>query len=573
MKAVTLVVLAAVVGMVAASAMLHRKSFHEVNLDARSDWKSMGPAHASQEVELMFAVKQRNLDTLEARLMAVSDPKSPEYGQFYTFEQIGEVFGNPEAVAAVHKFLGEYQVKDVKTTPNQEYVSVKTTVGEAQRMLLAEFNNYVHVVRSDIVLARANKYSLPKRLAHHVAFVGYVNSLPEIQVKPDFKVADKALGDDDGANIATPQIISSHYGITNNTVSNIKSTNSVFETIGQSFVASDLTAYDNQYSVPPQAIFKIIGTNSPSSCTANPNNCVEAELDVQVITAIAQSAHTTFWSIPGTESFLSWAQAVAADSEAPLVHSISYGSTETGQPASQMNAFDTEVSKLGLRGISVLVASGDDGVAGYNARSDPSACGFAPSYPATAPHVTAVGATQGPEASQPEIGCSSATGGGITSGGGFSTVYDQPSYQSDAVKHYMSVAKNLPPAAQYNGKGRGYPDVSAMGHNFAICVGGQFYTGSGTSASTPLFAGVITLINAARLNAGKAPLGFLNPALYSLPATAFHDITSGENNCCAGSAGSQTCCTYGFTASEGWDPMTGLGSPNYPNLVAALLKI
>jgi tripeptidyl-peptidase-1 len=253
---------------------------------------------------------------------------------------------------------------------------------------------------------------------------------------------------------------------------------------------------------------------------------------------------------------------------------MSYGSIESEEVQSDMQSFNTAAMKLGAQGLSILIASGDDGVANFNARSNPSACGFNPSYPATVPYVTAVGATQGPEAGTTEVACSSKTGGLITTGGGFSAVFSQPSYQAAAVNAYFKSNVPFPPSSQYNGAGRGYPDVALVGHNFDVCIAGQFYQVSGTSASTPTTAAMITLINDARLSAGKSSLGFLNPLLYDLAGNAttaspFNDITSGENNCCAGNVGQETCCKYGFTAATGWDPLTGWGSINFANLLSA----
>ena len=330
--------------------------------------------------------------------------------------------------------------------------------------------------------------------------------------------------------------------------------------------------YDKTYNVPLETRVKVIGPNDPSSCS-NPANCEEAELDIQVITAIAQLGDTTFWSIPGDESFLQWIDAVASTANPPFVHSISYGEPESETDPAQDTRFDTEVAKMGARGLSIIVASGDDGVAGSNARNNKAACGFSPSYPAACEHVTAVGATQGPESDQPEIACSSSTGGVITTGGGFSGVFSRPQWQSKQVDAYLANANvNLPPTNLFASTGRGYPDVGIMGHSYPIAVGGVFVVGSGTSASAPVFAAMVTLANAARIDAGKATLGFLNPALYSFADDVFHDITSGENNCCAAHS-NPVCCQYGFTATSGWDPLTGLGSINFPKFLDAALAL
>lgn len=95
-------------------------------------------------------------------------------------------------------------------------------------------------------------------------------------------------------------------------------------------------------------------------------------------------------------------------------------------------------------------------------------------------------------------------------------------------------------------------------------------TVSGTSASCPVVAGMVSLVNSARRAAGKPPLGFLNPALYALHTHFIKDITVGENRCVA--AGAQ-CCAEGFFAARGWDPVTGLGSIDFERFLATMMDI
>lgn len=73
---------------------------------------------------------------------------------------------------------------------------------------------------------------------------------------------------------------------------------------------------------------------------------------------------------------------------------------------------------------------------------------------------------------------------------------------------------------------------------------------------------MLTRINEARIAAGKSTIGFVNPVLYQHPE-AFHDITEGTN---------PGCNSNGFTAGPGWDPLTGLGTPNYPKLLEVFMK-
>ena len=154
--------------------------------------------------------------------------------------------------------------------------------------------------------------------------------------------------------------------------------------------------------------------------------------------------------------------------------------------------------------------------------------------------LTSVGSTQG---------VSPETAASFTSGG-FSNIFAQPDYQADAVAGYLKTLGNTN-SGLFNPKGRAFPDVSTQGVQFAIEVAGQLQGVDGTSASSPTFASVVALLNDALLNAGKSPLGFLNPMLYSQGAAALNDITSGSNPGCG---------TDGFPAVEGWDAVRRLPS-------------
>lgn len=180
-----------------------------------------------------------------------------------------------------------------------------------------------------------------------------------------------------------------------------------------------------------------------------------------------------------------------------------------------------EYAKLGLAGTTFLYCSSDFGVAGSQGRcldpdtstyNDGSYGVFIPSFPSTCPYVLSVGATQikaNASVTEPEIACSTK----ITSGGGFSNVFQMPSYQSHAVQSWFS---NHPPpygGDQFNNsqRTRAYPDVSANGAKYVVALlGGYNYHVYGTSASTPTFGSVLTLINEARMNIGKGPIGFIS---------------------------------------------------------------
>ena len=274
--------------------------------------------------------------------------------------------------------------------------------------------------------------------------------------------------------------------------------------------------------------------------------------------AVAQSAKTVYWYAPGeVEPFLNWIMSVANETAPPLVHSISYGGYESENSDTHKESFNTEAMKLRLGGVSIIVASGDDRAVNYNVRNDTSACGYYTSFPSSSLYVTSVGATQGPEVGSTEAACSFDTGGLIITGGGFSTVFSIPSYQQTAVSSYLVKVKGKI-VGDYPTAGRGSPDVSVMGHNYALTIGGVWALVNGTSASAPVFAGMITLINDYRLKNGKSSLGFLNQALYQQDATTWNDITSGNSKCAAGGQMGSNCFDEGFIATKGWELLNSL---------------
>ncbi|KAF2706003.1 subtilisin-like protein [Pleomassaria siparia CBS 279.74] len=266
--------------------------------------------------------------------------------------------------------------------------------------------------------------------------------------------------------------------------------------------------------------------------------------------------------------------------EPTKVISTSYSSNEHDLTPAYENRQCNEYMKLGLMGVSVLYSSGDYGVAGNpnqcinGAGSDaPSQNGtlggrFNPSFPGSCPYITSVGATQVKPGvdimttkTQQEMACETV----IYSGGGFSNVFPLPSYQASAVKGWF---KDHPPpytSEQFNNsqETRGFPDISANGANYVVAVDGKWALLYGTSASSPTLGSILTLINEERFNAGKGSIGFINPVAYAHPEV-FNDITEGNNPGCA---------TSGFNATTGWDPVTGLGTPNYRKLLELFLSL
>ncbi len=229
--------------------------------------------------------------------------------------------------------------------------------------------------------------------------------------------------------------------------------------------------------------------------------------------------------------------------------SMSFGTSESTD-AGLSAGFETAFATATQEGISLLAATGDTG-------GDAKACsgGPAPEYPSTSPYVLAVGGTD-VSLSRNVIG--SVTGfsesGWVDSGGGFSSDYSTPSWQSSV------------PTIAAQGH-RGVPDVAATAALNFLYFDGQTGQGAGTSFATPLWAGLVVTMDA---RAGTS-LGFLNPRIYVVAeeqstgknGIGLMDITSGSN-CVA-------------TATTGWDAVTGWGSPSalllYEDLTATFVNI
>uniref|UniRef100_A0A7N5K6B4 Tripeptidyl peptidase 1 n=1 Tax=Ailuropoda melanoleuca TaxID=9646 RepID=A0A7N5K6B4_AILME len=189
---------------------------------------------------------------------------------------------------------------------------------------------------------------------------------------------------------------------------------------------------------------------------------------------------------------------------------------------------------------------------------------FRPSFPASSPYVTTVGGTsfQNPFRVTNEIV-------DYISGGGFSNVFPQPSYQEEAVAQFLSSSPHLPPSSYFNASGRAYPDVAALSDGYWVVSNSvPIPWVSGTSASTPVFGGVLSLINEHRILSGRPPLGFLNPRLYQQRGAGLFDVTHGCHESCL----NEEVQGQGFCSGPGWDPVTGWGTPNFPALLKTLIN-
>lgn len=280
------------------------------------------------------------------------------------------------------------------------------------------------------------------------------------------------------------------------------------------------------------------------------------------------------------EPYLPYYQYLLSQPNSALPHVISnsYGDDEQTVPYKYAVHVCNRIGMMGLRGISVLESSGDNGVGApcqsNNGLKTPQ---FTPEFPGTCPYVTAVGGTI---AVSPEAAWNG-------SAGGFSNYFTRPAYQDLAISTYLDF--HLSPAVKRyyepftNFTGRGFPDVAAHSLTpwYEVVYGGELSASGGTSAASPVMASVLALLNDARFRAGKPSLGFVNPLLYGWGFSSMNDITMGGSVGCNGYSvqsgeavpGASIIPYASWNATVGWDPVTGLGTPNFEALKELVLAL
>lgn len=314
--------------------------------------------------------------------------------------------------------------------------------------------------------------------------------------------------------------------------------------LGGGFTAADLDAYFSGLGLTSPTVTAVGvdgGTNSPT--TANGPDA-EVMLDIEIVGAAAPKASIAVYFAPNTDQgFIDAVTTAVHDTtHRPAVVSISWGGPESTWTAQAMNQMESAFSDAAALGVTVVAAAGDngstDGVTDGNQHVD---------FPASAPHALACGGTTRASGVAEVVWNGLSSGGGAT-GGGISDQFAVPSYQS---------AAHVPPSANPGTRvGRGVPDVAADADpntGYSVRVDGQSIVLGGTSAVAPLWAALLARCN----QAIGTDVGFVHPKLYAaLGTSAFHDITSGNNGA--------------YDATTGWDPCTGVGTPDGSALLAAL---
>ncbi|KAI0359847.1 subtilisin-like protein [Trametes cingulata] len=632
---VTSRLLIALLGAVAAvsgvsSSPLVKRVLHERRHAAPHGWTPRRRADPDMTLPLSIALRQSNIHDLDDYLLDVADPESPNYGKWWSPSDVIKTFRpSQESVESVRTWLSGDGIDPsrIRMSKDQSYMLVNVSVAEAESLLATQYYVYQHEDGSEDVGCH-HGYHLPEHLLDHVDLVSPTvhfekvrfgthrtskrslspagkmqrpNGAPKMTMNvgasPSFR-GDTTYTDAEHCDQqATLDCFRALYNFYPNLTQTHKNTVAVVELGNQTLNADDLKQFLQMFNPAaagtlPQFFGIDTGTQTPDFTETDEDVISEADLDFELMIGLLgkeQPVKLYQVGVDGSVNFLldgldgSYCTFEGGDdpnvdgiltpedcgtTALSNVISVSFTGGEN-LPPFYMQRQCTEFGKLSMMGATFLFASGDNGVASNgdnlclsaNGTAVPDVGNFLPNFPSTCPYVTAVGATQvdpGKSVHDPE----SATDK-FGSGGGFSNIFPRPSFQHRQVERYLQQLGHRVDPRLFNSSGRGIPDVSANGFPTVTVIAANVSIVGGTSAATPIFGAILTAVNDARLAAGKSPVGWINPAIYShLFADAFHDITNGTNPGCG---------TDGFPALPGWDPVTGLGTPDFPTLLKRFL--
>ncbi|KAH9024610.1 subtilisin-like protein [Lactarius hengduanensis] len=538
------------------------------------NWESLGNPLSGTTIDLYVALKAHRENTLIDKLHQVSDPNHPRYGKYLSKEQVAVLVSPPPGtLELVNSWLEYHGVpsSSVSMTHGGTTLTLSgMSIMQANTLLGASYQLYRHVETNETVV-RTVGYALPAalhRLVQTVVPTTYF-STPHTQWQSPRKRQGGATAglkksvsgepvtvlssrDDE---LRSPWFLSSLYKTTEyRPAAADRNALGIVGILNDYPSPEDLAMFLSDYRPnAADAAFTVVQVNGGGYDPTNPAG--ESDLDTQYAVAMTYPTPVIFYSTgrgPAgtTDWFVSWLGYILVEDNIPRTISISYIMDERVIPEDYATYVCSQFSMLGARGVSVLIATGDDGVGKGDCVANDGSVRFYTHFPATCPYVTAVGGTMGLE---PEVAAT-------LSGGGFSNIFKRPEYQEQAVTTFLQHLGDQY-HGNYNATSRGIPDISAQALRFPVYIKGRHHVGYGTSASTPLVATIVSLLNDYLISQGKATLGFLNPWLYGAGMSSLTDITSGSN---------PGCNTDGFSAIEGWDPVTGVGTPGFQRMLSVL---
>ncbi|KAF2091895.1 tripeptidyl-peptidase-like protein [Saccharata proteae CBS 121410] len=555
------------------------------------NWHLVRSPDASQKLRFMIAVKQPNQALFEQTLLEISTPGHVNYGQHFKRDELKAMLRpKAEATDSIIRWLRDSGIQNDDIEDDGEWINFVATVSQAEKLMATKFQVYQSSIRKSVEKIRTLQYYVPQELHEHITMIQPTTRFAQIRPERSSVLTKQKIGHaHTGLNVTacnatiTPTCLKELYNIKGYEPSpgacDFLGVNGFLEEYAR---YADLKTFEAEYA--PWAIGQSFNFQSINGSTLPQNttdDSVEANLDIQYTVPLVYPLQVDYYYTAGrgplvpdldqpddgsNEPYLSFFTEILKmdDEDLPTTLTTSYGEDEQSVPETFAKTVCDMIGQLGARGVSVLFSSGDTGPGSACQTNDgKNTTRFLPIFPASCPYVTSVGGTYHIE---PEQAVS-------FSSGGFSDIWERPSWQDAAVAEYLGILGDRWDGL-YNPAGRGFPDVAAQAYRFHVVDQGEEILVGGTSAASPTFASVIALLNSARVEKGLSGLGWLNPWLYSQGKDGLTDIVKGGSSGCTGidsySGLPSPYVPYaGWNATKGWDPATGLGTPDFQ----ALLKM
>jgi kumamolisin len=504
---------------------------------------SVGKADPSERLEVSVLVRRRGGTALAEHVKKLAG--LGHAGSHLSRADFEKQFGaDSHDLAAVRKFAHAHGLSVVQEHAGRRTVVLSGTVKQFNESFGVDLQQFQHPGGS--YRGRVGAVPLPEELGGVVEAVLGLDNRPAAM--PHFRgrlTAEKGHPKPPAATSYTPLQIASVYNFPAG--AGAGECVAIIE-LGGGERPQDLTTYFSGLGIQTTPTVTVVSVDHGKNAPSTPNSADgEVMLDIEVVGAVAPQAKIAVYFAPNTDAgFLdAITTAVHDTTNKPSVISISWGGPESSWTQQAMTAFDSAFQAAAAMGITVCVASGDNG------SSDGVKSGNHVDFPASSPHALGCGGTSiqtsGNTITSESVWNDGAQGG--AGGGGVSSFFALPTYQTGL--HATLTAGGTQPLGM-----RGVPDVSGDADpetGYDVRIDGTNTVIGGTSAVAPLWAGLIARINALK----GSPVGFINPQLYAGKA-ALNDVTKGNNG------------TY--AAATGWDAASGLGSPNGAK-VATLLGV
>jgi subtilase family serine protease len=586
-----------------------------------------------QGISLVFSRSAAQQTALDALVAAQQNPASPLYHRWITPDQYAAQFGISDSdIAAVKTWLEQqgFAVQSVSRSRNR--ISFSGTAGQVASAFGVPLHYYLSPANAfqpaATHFAPSADLSLPAALSSSVLAVDNLSDfrlVPHIVRSGTQAAQPRFTSSSTGNHYLTPGDLATIYDITPAYNSGYTGSNQSIAVVGQSAVQlSDIANFQSAVGIAGKTPIVVLVPNSGTSQVDATGDEAESDLDLEYSSTIAKGAQVYFvYTGNGNEGAFDAIVYAIDNSIAPII-STSYGECEPELGQTAYTSYNTVLEQAAAQGQTIVAAAGDDGSTDcygeYKSSDTADNERLAVDFPGSSQYVTSMGGTEFPSADIasgnntyfdaqsstdiissaksyiPEMVWNDDTSAGSNDptdplsagGGGVSIFTAQPTWQSGTIGGV---------AISTTGGKRMVPDIaltaSPVNAPLAFCTSdatfwssgqkascndglrdstsGVLTVGGGTSFDAPTFSGLVAIINQAKNSTGQ---GVINPTLYSLAATsvyttAFHDITSGGNQCTAGTTYCSSPGTTDYAATTGYDEASGLGSIDFFNLLTA----